>query len=183
MFQSFHQFLYSSLWFSTFASDLRFWLTISRLNFVSGATVFEIKGASIRRLCQWLSGMINILSLNELSPVLMRFSSPRYQEEEDWFSSRGTCQAVHAANAMAWKVEWEGGKIHSICWKEIIMLINQGFHLWNTFVFPAILTWYNWHTETQHLWKFWVHPKLHLLSCQEFCGHDNHPRPQHQLPR
>ena len=77
MFQSFHQFLYSRLWFSTFASDLRFWLTISRLNFVSGATVFEIKGASIRRLCQWLSGMINILSLNELSPVLMRFSSPR----------------------------------------------------------------------------------------------------------
>ena len=58
---------------------LWFWLTISRLNFVSGATVFEIKGASIRRLCQWLSGMINILSLNELSPVLMRFSSPRYQ--------------------------------------------------------------------------------------------------------
>ena len=58
---------------------MRFRLTISRLNFVSGATVFEIKGASIRRLCQWLSGMINILSLNELSPVLMRFSSPRYQ--------------------------------------------------------------------------------------------------------
>ena len=45
--------------------------------------MFEIKGASIRRLCQWLSGMINILSLNELSPVLMRFSSPRYQRLED----------------------------------------------------------------------------------------------------
>ena len=149
MFQSFHQFLYSRLWFSTFASDLRFWLTISRLNFVSGATVFEIKGASIHRLCSWLSGMINIFFTQWTFTCSDEVFIP--QIPAPWFSSRRTRQAVHVADVMAWKVEWEGGKIHSICWKEIIMLINQGFHLWNTFVFPAILTWYNWHTETQHL--------------------------------